>query len=137
MSVVIDNSMALAWALPDEGNALSDAVLDQVVRLGGYVPFIFRAEFANGLTMAARRQRIDPGERSVALAFLENLQLVHDSEGATRLRQAIELADRHELTVYDALYLELAQRTRLPLATLDKKLAAAARRAGVALAPQT
>lgn len=129
--------MALAWTLPDEGSAASDSVLDQVIRLGGHVPFIFRAEFANGLTMAARRRRIDSSERSAALAFLETLQLVHDTEGPTRLDHTIELADRHDLTVYDALYLELAQRTRLPLATLDRKLAAAARQSGVALSPQT
>ena len=41
------------------------------------------------------------------------------------------IADRHGLTVYDAAYLELAQRRRLPLATLDRALCRAAREAGV------
>ena len=41
------------------------------------------------------------------------------------------LARRHRLTVYDAAYLELAQRERVPLATLDAALADAARREAV------
>ena len=40
---------------------------------------------------------------------------------------------RHGLTVYDSGYLELAIRRRLPLATLDRKLASAARNEGAGL----
>jgi predicted nucleic acid-binding protein len=36
------------------------------------------------------------------------------------------LAERHRLTLYDAAYLELAQRRGLPLATLDRELRTAA-----------
>ena len=134
MSVVVDNSMALAWTLVDEHSAASDTVLETVMLNGAYVPFIFRAEFANGLTMAVRRQRVDEKGRAEALAFMESLNLTHDVEGNSRLLPTIALADRHQLTVYDALYLELAQRLALPLATFDKKLMRAANSAAVALA---
>jgi len=40
---------------------------------------------------------------------------------------------RHQLTVYDATYLVLAQREGVPLATLDTKMRATARAAGVPL----
>lgn len=134
MSVVIDNSMALAWTLPDEGGAVAETVLDQVIQQGGHVPYIFRAEFANALTMAVRRGRIDRQARGEALVFMETLQLVHDMTGIERTRSAVDIADLHNLTVYDAIYLDLAARIRLPLATLDKKLANAARAANVPLA---
>jgi predicted nucleic acid-binding protein len=134
LSVVIDNSMALAWTLPDESSATADAILDNVVKGGGHVPFIFRAEFANGVTMAARRGRIDHRARDEALTFMERLKLVHDVDGFKRLGTAVNLADTYGLTVYDAVYLDLAQRMSLPLATFDKKLASAARQANVALA---
>jgi len=49
----------------------------------------------------------------------------------------VKLADLHGLTIYDAAYLELAQRRRLPLATLDAALAAAARQSGVTVFPET
>jgi predicted nucleic acid-binding protein len=51
----------------------------------------------------------------------------------TNYSEAI-LATRHRLSTYDASYLELALRLGLPLATTDKRLRAAARAAGVALA---
>ena len=38
----------------------------------------------------------------------------------------LQLADRFELTPYDASYLELAQRRKFPLATLDRALRKAA-----------
>ena len=134
MSVVIDNSIALAWTLIDERSSAADTILEKVMSEGGHVPFIFRAEFANGLTMALRRNRIDRESRSEALAFMEALKLVHDVDGKDRMGAAVELADAHGLTVYDALYLDLAQQRRLPLATFDKKLIAATHRAGVRLA---
>jgi predicted nucleic acid-binding protein len=134
LSVVIDNSVALAWALMDERNDLADRLLDRVMHEGGHVPFTFRAEFANGLTVAVRRNRIDRESRDAALGLIEGLMLVHDVDGRDRMRSAVELADSHGLTVYDAIYLDLAQQRRLPLATFDKKLAAASRNAGVPLA---
>jgi predicted nucleic acid-binding protein len=138
LSVVVDNSMALAWTLIDERSDVADTILEKVMREGGHVPFIFRAEFANGLTTAVRRDRIDRESRSEALAFMEALKLVHDIDGRDRMHSAVELADAHGLTVYDAIYLDLAQRRRLPLATFDKKLIAATHRAGIRLAvPQT
>mgnify|MGYP003387817301 CR=1 FL=1 len=133
MSLVIDNSMALAWTLIDEHSDASDTVLNSVMQDGGHVPFIFRAEYANGLTMAVRRKRLDDNGRSEALAFLESLDLTYDFEGNSRIGAVIGLADRYSLTVYDALYLELAQRLACPLGTFDKKLARAARDASVAL----
>jgi predicted nucleic acid-binding protein len=132
--MVVDNSMALAWTLEDEHSASADAVLESVMQEGGHVPFIFRAEFANGLTMAGRRGRIGSGARSEALAFIETLQLAHDLPTPDQVAAAMDLADEYVLTVYDALYLELARRRHLPLATLDNKLAGAARKAGLLLA---
>jgi predicted nucleic acid-binding protein len=124
----------MAWVLPDERSATADAVLIRVIQNGAHVPFIFPAEFANGLTMAVRRGRIEKADRAVALDRVSNvLKIVHDTEGAAHVDAAIALADFYQLTVYDAIYLELAKRMRLPLATLDKNLAQASHRAGVTL----
>jgi len=79
--------MALAWALPDEGSAFADAVLDQVIGLGGHVPFIFPAEFANGLVTAARRGRIGREARADALAFMRDLKLVRHPSDEDRMRR--------------------------------------------------
>lgn len=137
MSVIVDNSVALAWLLPDEKSTIADSILDRTIAAGAFVPFIFAAEFGNGLTIAVRRGRISYAERAIAIDRIYNaLNVALDVEGLNRMHDAIDLADRYDLSVYDALYLELAQRMSLPLATFDKKLISAARRAGVGLPAQ-
>jgi predicted nucleic acid-binding protein len=70
------------------------------------------------------------------LGNLAALDIEIDEESDAQVWSAtVQLADRYRLTVYDAAYLELAQRSRLPLATLDVALATAAQAAGVAVRP--
>ena len=87
---------------------------------------------ANVLLVATRHGRIEAGMWSALVEQIGRLPLETDSEtGARALTDALRLAREHGLTVYDAVYLELALRRRLPLATLDIDLTAAARRTGV------
>jgi predicted nucleic acid-binding protein len=81
-----------------------------------------------------RRARIKPAESAAFIAMIEELPIVAErATGARALHETIGLAREHGLTAYDAAYLELAMRRSLPLATGDRKLRAAAGRAGVAL----
>lgn len=135
MSVVVDCSVAVAWYLPDESSAAAEQILGRVSNGGGVAPFLFRAEFANSLIAAERRKRIPEGFHRKAFSELESLQMFFDSEGLDHVWSTTsQMARRHGLTVYDAAYLELAQRLRLPLATLDRALTRAAAGEGVALA---
>ena len=78
-----------------------------------------------------RRGRIGRDFRRAALSDLAMLEIATDPHTETNAwGQTVELADRCDLTVYDAAYLELAQRRMLPLATLDHELRAAARAVG-------
>lgn len=132
MSLVLDSSIGLAWCFEDERTPEVLAVRERVIEAGALVPPLWRYEVANALLMAQRRQRIDAARRTGLLRSFEELGLEEDHApegdpwGAT-----VRLADLHSLTVYDAAYLELAQRRRLPLASLDKALIGAARKAGV------
>ncbi len=134
MSIVLDCSIVLAWYLPDEEEANATAALHYVTRNGGVVPFLFKTEIANGFTMAMRRNRIDDSFRNQAFEEIPMLQLNFDVEGLEEVwGLTSELADQYRLTIYDAIYLELAKRKRLPLATLDRSLKRAAIEAGVKL----
>lgn len=129
---MIDSSIALAWFLPDEGNPVADRILIEVTKGGAYVPPLFPVEFGNGLVMAVRRKRIDREYRRQTFERISELGLTTDREGDDRVwMDAVGLADEHGLTLYDSTYLELALRTGLPLATLDKRLARAALETGV------
>lgn len=134
MTLVIDASLTLSWYFEDERTPAADAVLDLVTNEGAVVPSIWRLETANGLQVAIRRQRIDIAFRDRALAHLARLPITLDPETDAHVwTTTLRLADRFQLTIYDAVYLELAQRSALPLATLDDALRRAAEALSVAL----
>lgn len=134
MRTVIDSSITLAWFFADERTPAADAVLEQVTEAGAVVPSLWRLEFANALQMAVRRKRIDASFRDASLTDLHALDIEIDAETDRHAWQdTLALANRHRLTLYDASYFELAQRLRLPLATLDRELRVAAAAEGVAL----
>jgi predicted nucleic acid-binding protein len=84
-------------------------------------------DVANGFQTAIRRKRIDAAFRDIALAELATMEITVDPDtDANAWTTTVRLSDRFELTAYDAAYLELAQRRRLPLASLDQRLCRAA-----------
>jgi predicted nucleic acid-binding protein len=127
VSLVLDSSVTLAWLYSTESTDGVFNVFEQVVKLGAWVPGLWRLEVANVLEMGVRRGRTDAAFRDASLADLALLPISVDPEtdgqawGAT-----IKLASRYRLTIYDAAYLELARRRCLPLATLDTELRTAA-----------
>ena len=132
MSLVLDSSATLAWIYSDETTAAIQQLFDTVANTGAIVPMLWRLEVANSLTVAMRRGRIDAAFRRAALDDLALLDITSDAHTDTHAwAETLVLADRYSLTVYDAAYLELAQRRALPLATLDEDLGAAALRLGL------
>ena len=132
MSVVIDSSITLAWFFEDERSVAADAVLKQVVESGAVVPTLWRLEVANALQMAIRRKRIDAAFRDATLMDLRALDIAVDAQtDAQAWANTLGMAERFQLTLYDAAYLELAKRLGLPLATLDKELRVAAKKLGI------
>jgi predicted nucleic acid-binding protein len=133
----MDGSLALAWCFEDETTPEIEAIIKEVGDRGAMAPPLWRIEVANGLQMAVRRKRINSTYRDRALANLFALDIRIDAECDSHIWSAtIRLAELYDLTVYDAIYLELAQRRRLPLATLDTALARAAKLAGVTVKPR-
>jgi predicted nucleic acid-binding protein len=134
VSLVLDSSATLAWVYKDERSDAIAQVLDQVISMGAWVPSLWRLEVANVLEMSVRRGRVDAAFRDATLADLEFLPIQTDLDTEKHAWQAtLRLAERHRLTLYDAAYLELAMRRRLPLATLDRQLRAAASAESVTL----
>jgi predicted nucleic acid-binding protein len=132
MSVVLDASLTLSWYFEDERTPAADQVLDRVAETGAVVPVLWRLEVANGLQVAIRRKRCDAAFRDRALAELSSLPISLDVEtNSFAWTTTLHLADRFKLSLYDACYLELAQRQRVPLGTLHDPLYVAATRLGV------
>jgi predicted nucleic acid-binding protein len=124
---VLDCSMTMAWCFKDEATERTNAVRDQLARDTAMVPrVLWDLEVWNTLLVALRRGRIRALEENVRLLMALPVRRV----GAP-LERALELGLKHALSSYDALYLGLALREALPLATLDRGLAQAAQAEGL------
>jgi len=125
---VADSSVGVAWAVHAQASAVTDELLDRVAAgTPLVVPTLWPFEVANSLLVLLRRKKILAEDRDRALGALARLPLVVDDEGPRLALGTIsELAAEHGLSVYDAVYLELAVRRKLPLASRDQTLCKAA-----------
>jgi predicted nucleic acid-binding protein len=134
MSIVLDTSVALAWAYADETTPAILNVFERVKTEGAWIPALWRWEVANALQMNVRRGRHGADFRDAALSNLVWFPIRVDAQAEPEAwLGALLIAERHGLTVYDAAYLEIAQRRNLPLATLDGQLRTAAESEGIDL----
>ncbi len=134
-AVVLDASITLAWCFEDESDPYTDAVQDALGEgVRGNVAAIWPIEVANAFKSSERRRRITEADTARFIALLRPMPLVIDQIDWPRVYGIVlPLARRHDLTIYDAAYLELALRLGLPIATLDRELRDATRDSGVPL----
>ena len=132
---VADASVAIGWVHPAQATAQTGAMLRAIAEGATLeVPALWPLEVANALTVLERRRKLTEGERQEGLGWLRGLPLRIDHEAALLpFSRLSELASAHQLSVYDAAYLELAQRRRIVLGCKDGPLRTAARRARVSL----
>lgn len=132
---VADASVAIGWVHPAQATAQTGAMLRAIAEGATLeVPALWPLEVANALTVLERRRKLTEGERQEGLGWLRGLPLRIDHEAALlAFSRLSELASAHQLSVYDAAYLELAQRRRIVLGCKDGPLRTAARRARVSL----
>lgn len=129
---VLDCSLCMAWVFPDEATGATNRLLDALTDGRAFVPALWPMEVANVLLVATRRRRIAETDWSRILRSLDALPIRIDPVSTSRIwDEVLEVAHAHRLSVYDAMYLELAIRMQLPLATLDGALAVAGRAAGL------
>lgn len=132
---IADASVAVAWVHPAQATKETDAML-QAIEDGATVevPALWTLEVANALVVLVRRNKLAEAERQAALGCLRSLPVKIDHETTSLgLTVLSELASEHALSVYDAAYLELSKRRKLPLACKDGALREAARKSGVKL----
>lgn len=133
---VLDASVALRWFLSNPVPAYARRVRRLILDgARAVVPALWHLEMANGLTVAERRGIVTVGDADQSLTDIEGLlgQAIESDPALVSVQQALTTARTFKLSAYDAVYLDVARRERLPLATLDEDLRAAAAHAGVAL----
>lgn len=132
---VADASVAVGWVHPAQATPQTGAMLDAIAEGTTLeVPALWPLEVANALTVLVRRRKLSEEECRVGLGWLRALRLRIDHEMASlAFSRLAELASAHELSIYDAAYLELALRRKLVLGCKDGPLRKAARKSGVSL----
>jgi predicted nucleic acid-binding protein len=132
---VLDASVSAAWLLNDEFSPYADRILKRLA--GGndaVVPAIWRYEMANVLWVGVRRERLTSADAKQLTQFLAALPIAVDPASLDAVAVSVaNVAAAYDLSVYDAAYLELSLRRGLPLASLDQRLTAAAKEAGIQL----
>jgi predicted nucleic acid-binding protein len=129
---VLDCSVTMAWCFRDEHTENSAQILHKLSQSKALVPSIWSLEVQNVLNVAERNNRISAANADQFCKLLSSLPIEIDM-GFNRLLndQITALIRTHELSAYNAAYLELALRFKIPLASYDSKLRAAATLAGV------
>ena len=122
-SYVLDASVAGAWLFEEQQSKSAIQFRNQALGSVAIIPQLFRYEIANLILNNTRKNENEA--REAAFKFIESIPVMVDFKTPTYL-DLVELATEAQLTVYDAIYLELAIRYEVPLATYDKKLAKAA-----------
>jgi|ERR1700691_1236106 predicted nucleic acid-binding protein len=131
MPFVLDASVAGPWVLADEPSEAATRIAHRLLTEDALVPTLWWYEVRNLLVVCERRGRLNRSDADLFLSRLASYPIKVDSE--VNWDELMRLARKHRLTVYDASYLELAIRSRAPVATLDGALQRAAANEGVAL----
>lgn len=129
---VLDCSITMAWCFDDESNNYTEAVLENLGDAAAIVPTIWPLEVANVLLQAKKNKRITEVQSASFTDALSALPITIDqSTGSKAMHSIFRLAEQSSLTIYDAAYLELALREKIPLITLDKELINAAKKLNI------
>lgn len=135
--IVIDASAALSLVFPDEVETRPAGLSRLLEQEQTFAPAIWPLEVANAIASAVKKQRISKQDILPILSSFEAMSVqIETANIATVFANVLPLAEKHGLSVYDAAYLDLAIRTGARIATLDRRLATAARAEGVELGAQ-
>lgn len=134
MPFVVDASVTACWVFRDEDHPVADAALERLRTDEAMAPALWWFEVRNILVVNERRMRLTEADGAAFLRDLARLRVLLDR--TPQESEVLRLARTHRLSVYDAAYLELAERNNIALATLDADLIRAARAEGVALVGQ-
>jgi predicted nucleic acid-binding protein len=133
INLVVDASVALAWALPSQGTAAATALTSPPPTWNFLAPNLFAYEVRNALLAAQRNRRI---EASVVDREISNIFAVVElapPPDAELCAMIMTLARANGLSFYDAAYLEFCLRTSSQLASRDSALLNAGAQIGLVI----
>jgi predicted nucleic acid-binding protein len=132
---VLDASVTIRWALQDGSKAdrdYAEQVLNAFENESALVPALWYTEVIHVLRCAEDGGQLGESTLTSFIYQLGQLPIQLDPTSPAGIQLAVAaIAKEFKLSGYDAQYLELARRNSIPIATLDKDLRKAAKKAGV------
>jgi predicted nucleic acid-binding protein len=130
MAFVLDASVAVGWVVGTQATDYSRRVRRAAKHEPYHAPDLWRLEVTNAVRALQRRRLISSDAGGTAVRILERMApVIHAARPA--MGDLLDLANRYDLSVYDAVYMALALELRLPVACADGPLAMALPRAGL------
>jgi predicted nucleic acid-binding protein len=133
MPLIVDAGVAVAWFVRNQASTYTDRIRRQARKERLHVPAVWPLEFANALWQLQRRKLLSGRQVDTIVDLAEPLEIVVHAETPPP-RRLVEIARDHDLSAYDASYLDLALRLRYPVACRDGPLKEALRAAGAKIA---
>lgn len=130
---VLDCSVTMPWILKNDPSGYAVGILKQLATEEAIVPRLWVTEVMNVLLVRERQKGLSSKESIQFLQWLKELPIEIDPENDENTERIYTLAREHVLSAYDGVYLELAVRKNVPIATLDKILRKAAKALGISL----
>jgi predicted nucleic acid-binding protein len=131
-SFILDCSVAMAWCFLDEATPTTVELFHRTMNESALVPSLWYLEVTNTLTLSERKARLNSTQVGEFISLIHSFDIEVEFQDTEQVfSRLVPLCRTHGLTSYDALYLDLAMRRQLPLATLDEQLRKAAKKAGV------
>lgn len=128
--IIVDASVVASWLLEDEQSDYALSVKEKIIE--GFTmiqPSIWLFEITNILRNAQRRKRVSFAQSKDYLEAISALPIeISNYFNLHNSKDLFELADKHNLTTYDAAYIQLAKSYQVALATMDRELKQAAKR---------
>lgn len=138
MNFVLDNSVVVRWLLNDglaKDQQYAKAILSLIAEKTHtpMTPGIWPLEIANVISRVEKMGQLDVGQSTYFLETIREMRIPTEViSQEVSFGSILHLSRMYKLSSYNCCYLELAMRCAIPLATLDKDLIAAMKRAGVA-----
>jgi predicted nucleic acid-binding protein len=135
--IVPDASLIIALVLREANVDNADSVFEALRSDHVSVPAHWSAEVANALWVNRRRRRISTEQIATVIESLAAFDPnVADPPSLERIASLIQFAGEEKLTVYDAIYVQLALAQNATLGTIDMAMRASAKRLNIRLLPE-
>ncbi|MEW5894948.1 MAG: type II toxin-antitoxin system VapC family toxin [Candidatus Omnitrophota bacterium] len=130
---ILDCSVYVSWCLNEATSGAASEILQSLAQKAVVVPPLWVYEVTNTLMVAVRMDRLTEEEARQLMSDLPLLPVSFDNPTIGTAASVFQIAHKHNLTAYDAAYIELALRLSLPIASLDEDIIKVSQKLGIDL----